>query len=72
MIFEHYRKWMNNLTRQDGGRIARLYRAAAPQFGHRMGTEEPAGAEKPANSKEEMMEAGGIENPEPGEPGKKT
>jgi len=25
MIFEHYRKWMKNLTRQDGHRIASLY-----------------------------------------------
>lgn len=63
MIFEHYRKWMKNLTRQDGGRVARLYRAAARQFGHRMGTVEPAYAETGPNYKEKLVVAGGIEPP---------
>lgn len=40
MIFEHYRKFMKNLRREDGRRIAGLYRSPVGD-GHRMGTEEP-------------------------------
>jgi hypothetical protein len=63
MIFEHYRKWMKNLTRQDGGRIARLYRAGAPQFGHRVGTGELVDTAKGPTYKRNLVEAGGIEPP---------
>jgi len=57
MIFEHYRKWMNNLTRQDDGRIS------GPSIWHRMGTGEPAGTEKGPNYMGILVEAGGIEPP---------
>ena len=46
-----------------GGRIARLYRGATPQFWDRMGTGEPTGAKKTSNYKGNMVEAGGIEPP---------
>ncbi|MGO9450604.1 MAG: Arm DNA-binding domain-containing protein [Candidatus Binataceae bacterium] len=37
MIFEHYRKWMKNLRREDGRRIANLYREP-DRDGHSVGT----------------------------------
>jgi integrase len=63
MIFDDYRKWMDNLTRRDGGRIARLYRAPVRQFGHPLGTEDPSTSEKGPNYQENLVEAGGIEPP---------
>jgi len=47
MIFEHYRKWVKNLARDDGGRITRLYGGSRTQFGHRMSTERVLLWEKP-------------------------
>jgi hypothetical protein len=44
MIFEHYRKFMSNLRREDGRRIAGLYRNprhAVGTDGHRTATGEP-------------------------------
>jgi hypothetical protein len=63
MILEHYRKWMNNLTRRDGGRVARLYRGSIPKFGHRMGTEAPSMKNIRPDFLDNLVEAGGIEPP---------
>ena len=54
---------MNNLTRRDGGRIAELYDAPSPDFGHRMGTESSPRYEKAPQNLEKLVEAGGIEPP---------
>jgi hypothetical protein len=44
MIFEHYRKWMNNLTRRDRSQIAGLYAGSTPKLGHpQWGPKLPAG-----------------------------
>jgi integrase len=62
MIFEHYRKWMKNLTRQDGQRVANIYRNPDPD-GHRMGTDRITELENPNLYQDKMVEAGGIEPP---------
>jgi hypothetical protein len=59
MIFEHYRKFMKNLRREDGRRIAGLYRSPGSD-GHRMGTEEPEKIVSAGNSSRKGV-AGGIE-----------
>jgi hypothetical protein len=63
MIFEHYRKWMNNLTRRDSGRVASLYGGSIPKFGHRMGAEGPARMNIRPDFLDNLVEAGGIEPP---------
>jgi len=66
MIFEHYRKFMSNLQRQDGRRIAGLYRnpgAGVGTDGHRMGTGEPQKLASARNLRKGGVEAGGIEPP---------
>ncbi len=72
MILEHYRKWMNNLTRRDGGRIARLYRTPVSRFGHRMGTEDPSASENDKSFQGNLVEAGGIEPPSEDSPAMAT
>jgi len=62
MIFEHYRKWMRNLTRADGQRIARMLRSQASD-GHPAGTRPDRQAETAWISARKMVEAGGIEPP---------
>jgi len=62
MIFELYRNWMKNLTREDGRRIAGLYHNTATD-GHPVGT---GGSEKPPSAsinRRKVVEAGGIEPP---------
>ena len=66
MIFEHYRKFMKNLRREDGRRIAGLYRSPGSD-GHRMGTEEPKKIVSAGNSSRKGVEAGGIEPPSEGD-----
>jgi hypothetical protein len=72
MIFEHYPEWMNNLTRSDGSRIARLYGDSRAQFGHQMGTEGGAVSRKGSNYLVNLVEAGGIEPPSEGSPAMAT
>jgi hypothetical protein len=60
MIFEHYRKWMKNLTRQDGQQIARLYRSPYPD-GHRMGTEVDGAPENAKSSNNNVVATVGVE-----------
>jgi integrase len=62
MIFQHYRKFMANLRRQDGRRIAGLYRDPAA-FWHRIGTGEVSAAVSMRNLRKGGVEAGGIEPP---------
>jgi hypothetical protein len=64
MIFEHYRKFMSHLQRQDGRRIAGLYRNPGSVLGtdgHSMGTGEPQRLVSAGNIKKGGVEAGGIE-----------
>jgi hypothetical protein len=64
MIFEHYLKFMSNLQRQDGRRIAGLYRnpgAVLGTDGHRMGTGEFQKLVSARNLRKGGVEAGGIE-----------
>ncbi len=66
MIFEHYRKFMSNLQRQDGRRIAGLYRNPGSVLGtggHSMGTDEPERLVSAGNLTKGGVEAGGIEPP---------
>ena len=63
MIFEHYRKWMNNLIRRDGGRVASLYGGSIPKFGHRMGTEAPGGMKINSDFRDNLVEAGELNRP---------
>src|SRR5262249_949717 len=62
MIFDHYRKWMKNLTRQDGRRIADLFKNPR-SFGHSVATQGTLGEEKGRISSPNLVEAGGIEPP---------
>lgn len=71
MIFDHYRKWMKNLARQDGRRLAGLYRSRSRRHGHRMVTRTGSAPKKTLNFADNLVEAGGIENPAREEPGKK-
>jgi integrase len=61
MIFEHYRKWMVNLTRQDGRQIARLYRRPNPIDGHRMGTEPRTEPKNISICRDSLVAAVGVE-----------
>jgi hypothetical protein len=72
MIFEHYRKWMNNLTRRDGGRVASLYGGSTPKFGHRMGTEASGNLNISPDFLDNLVEAGGIEPPSEDSPAMAT
>ena len=62
MIFDHYRKWMKNLTREDGQRIAGIFRNPASD-GHPQGTRPYDNAKSSWISEEKLVEAGGIEPP---------
>jgi len=72
MIFEHYRKWMNNLTRRDGSRVAGLYGGSTPKFGHPMGTETSGRANIRPDFLDNLVEAGGIEPPSEDSPAMAT
>ncbi|MGO9606865.1 MAG: tyrosine-type recombinase/integrase [Candidatus Binataceae bacterium] len=63
MIFEHYRKWMKNLRREDGRRIANLY-GEPDRDGHQLGTQNFDQTENMRISLRKLVEAGGIE-PDP-------
>lgn len=58
MIFQHYRKFMSNLRRQDGRRLAGLYRDPSAH-GHRVGTQAHPAVVSARNLSEKG--AGGIE-----------
>jgi integrase len=72
MIFDHYRKWMKNLTRDDGRRLAGLYRTRSRLRGHRLGTGGRSKPKKMRISAEKLVEAGGIEPPSEGLPAMAT
>ncbi len=71
MIFEHYRKWMTNLRREDGRRVASLY-SKSGRFRHSVGTARPRKPKKARKPGRILVEAGGIEPPSEGLPATAT
>jgi hypothetical protein len=68
---EHYRKWMNNLARRGGARVARLYGGSTPKFGRPIDTEASGTTNIRSDFLDNLVEAGGIENPAESELGRK-
>src|SRR5262249_57635891 len=61
MIFRHYRKWMPNTRRADGGAVARVF---AHPVGHQMGTRKAIRARKLGSSGDNSWRRGEL-NPRP-------
>ncbi len=60
IIFGHYRRWMKNLTRQDGQRVARVYGDEDPD-GHWMGTAHTTEPQKPSIRVGKLADRGRFE-----------
>ena len=77
MIFRHYRNWIPGLQTGAGTKIsAALSSVIGPSDGQKVSLKVSLSgfseSETEQNQALKMVEAGGIENPGPGAPGKKT